>query len=85
MPPRAGVRAALSVGIITGFYVPLGTPPAAETDGPVGAAMLAGALTRLAFPAASSPTNRAARRVRRRCVAPISRSMSCRSAAPSMT
>jgi hypothetical protein len=37
----------LSVAIITGFYVPLGTPPAAETDGPVGAAMLAGALTRL--------------------------------------
>ncbi len=36
-----------SVAIITGFYVPLGTPPAAETDGPVGAAMLAGALTRL--------------------------------------
>ena len=36
-----------SVGIITGFYVPLGTPPAAETDGPVGAAMLAGALTQV--------------------------------------
>ncbi|MFZ0019264.1 MAG: glutamate cyclase domain-containing protein, partial [Acetobacteraceae bacterium] len=36
-----------SVAIITGFYVPLGTPPAAETDGPVGAALLAGALTRL--------------------------------------
>ena len=36
-----------SVGILTGFYVPLGTPPAAETDGPVGAAMLAGALTRV--------------------------------------
>jgi D-glutamate cyclase len=36
-----------SVGIITGFYVPLGTPPAAETDGPVGAAMLAGALGRV--------------------------------------
>jgi hypothetical protein len=35
---------ALSVGIVTGFYVPLGTPPAAETDGPVGAAMLAMAL-----------------------------------------
>jgi hypothetical protein len=34
-----------SVGILTGFYVPLGTPPAAETDGPVGAALLAGALT----------------------------------------
>jgi hypothetical protein len=29
------------VGLITGFYVPLGTPPAAETDGPVGAALLA--------------------------------------------
>ncbi|MGC1407912.1 MAG: glutamate cyclase domain-containing protein [Acetobacteraceae bacterium] len=39
-----------SVGIITGFYVPLGTPPAAETDGPVGAAMLAAALTRLGIP-----------------------------------
>ena len=39
-----------SVGIITGFYVPLGTPPAAETDGPVGAAMLAGALSRVGVP-----------------------------------
>ncbi len=29
------------VGIITGFYVPRGTPPAAETDGPAGAALLA--------------------------------------------
>ena len=37
----------LSVGIITGFYVPLGEPPAAETDGPIGAAMLAGALRRI--------------------------------------
>ena len=27
-------------GVITGFYVPRGTPPAAETDGPVGAALL---------------------------------------------
>ena len=33
-----------SVGLITGFYVPQGTPPAAETDGPVGAALLAKAL-----------------------------------------
>jgi hypothetical protein len=40
----------LSVGIITGFYVPLGTPPAAETDGPVGAAMLADALRRNGVP-----------------------------------
>jgi D-glutamate cyclase len=29
------------VGLITGFFVPLGMPPAAETDGPVGAALLA--------------------------------------------
>ena len=29
------------VGLITGFFVPLGSPPAAETDGPVGAALLA--------------------------------------------
>lgn len=28
------------VGFITGFYVPLGSPPAAETDGPVGTALL---------------------------------------------
>ena len=41
---------AVSVGIITGFYVPLGTPPAAETDGPVGAAMLATALRRVGVP-----------------------------------
>ena len=34
----------VSVGLITGFYVPRGAPPAAETDGPVGAAMLAAAL-----------------------------------------
>ncbi len=29
------------VGLITGFYIPLGSPPAAETDGPVGSALLA--------------------------------------------
>jgi D-glutamate cyclase len=29
------------IGLITGFFVPLGSPPAAETDGPVGAALLA--------------------------------------------
>jgi D-glutamate cyclase len=40
----------LSVGIITGFYVPGGTPPAAETDGPVGAALLAASLARLGVP-----------------------------------
>jgi D-glutamate cyclase len=30
-----------AVGILTGFFVPQGSPPAAETDGPVGAALLA--------------------------------------------
>ncbi len=39
-----------AVGIITGFYVPLGTPPSAETDGPVGASMLARALSRVGIP-----------------------------------
>jgi hypothetical protein len=46
----SSLAGASSVGIITGFYVPLGTPPAAETDGPVGAAMLAAALTRVGVP-----------------------------------
>ncbi|OYW24355.1 MAG: hypothetical protein B7Z55_02420 [Planctomycetales bacterium 12-60-4] len=32
------------VWILTGFYVPRGTPPAAETDGPIGAAFLAASL-----------------------------------------
>ena len=35
------------VGIVTGFYVPRGTPPAAETDGPAGAALLALAFARI--------------------------------------
>ena len=30
----------LRLGVITGFFVPRGVPPAAETDGPVGAALL---------------------------------------------
>src|SRR5690242_8840662 len=40
---ESGVR----LGIITGFYVPQGSPPAAETDGPVGGALLAKALTEI--------------------------------------
>lgn len=32
------------VGLVTGFYVPHGDVPAAETDGPLGTALLAGAL-----------------------------------------
>jgi hypothetical protein len=38
------------VGLITGFYVPLGSPPAAETDGPVGAALLAKGLEAIGIP-----------------------------------
>jgi hypothetical protein len=36
--------------LITGFYVPLGSPPAAETDGPVGAALLAKGLAEVGVP-----------------------------------
>jgi hypothetical protein len=43
---ESGVR----VGIITGFYVPQGSPPAAETDGPVGSALLAKSLTDIGIP-----------------------------------
>ena len=38
------------VGLITGFYVPAGTPPAAETDGPVGTALLAKGLVACSVP-----------------------------------
>ncbi len=38
------------VGLITGFYVPTGAPPAAETDGPVGAALLARGLAAVGIP-----------------------------------
>jgi D-glutamate cyclase len=38
------------VGLITGFYVPLGSPPAAETDGPVGTALLAKGLEAVGMP-----------------------------------
>src|ERR1700690_1065265 len=33
--------AAPRIGLITGFFVPGGDPPAAETDGPAGAALMA--------------------------------------------
>ncbi|MGH7047084.1 MAG: glutamate cyclase domain-containing protein, partial [Stellaceae bacterium] len=36
-----GAAPSCRVGLITGFYVPSGAPPAAETDGPIGAALLA--------------------------------------------
>jgi hypothetical protein len=34
------------IGLLTGFYVPLGVPPAAETDGPAATALFAAGLTR---------------------------------------
>ena len=42
---------ARSVGLITGFYVPRGDTPAAETDGPVGTALLAAAIAACGVPA----------------------------------
>jgi hypothetical protein len=38
------------IGILTGFFVPAGTPPAAETDGPAGAALLALGFSRAGIP-----------------------------------
>ena len=38
---------AASVGVVTGFFIPKGDPPAGETDGPLGALFLARALTPL--------------------------------------
>jgi len=45
------LSSAKSVGLITGFYVPRGDTPAAETDGPVGTALLAVALAACGVPA----------------------------------
>jgi hypothetical protein len=53
---RGGLRGAVAslaavqeprIGLITGFFVPSGVPPAAETDGPAGAALLAAGLARV--------------------------------------
>jgi len=38
------------LAIITGFFVPHGTPPAAETDGPIGCAHLAAGIQRAGIP-----------------------------------
>jgi D-glutamate cyclase len=38
------------VGLITGFFVPQGSPPAAETDGPAGAALLARGFAEIGIP-----------------------------------
>lgn len=42
---------ATAVGIVTGFYIPHADPPAAETDGPPGAAVLAAAFRGVGIPA----------------------------------
>ncbi|MBS0539184.1 MAG: DUF4392 domain-containing protein [Proteobacteria bacterium] len=46
----AALATATSVGFITGFYVPRGETPAAETDGPVGTALLAAGLAACGVP-----------------------------------
>jgi hypothetical protein len=43
------VRFGRTAWILTGFYIPRGTPPAAETDGPPGAALLAATLQSCGF------------------------------------
>ncbi len=45
------LSSAKCVGMITGFFVPRGDTPAAETDGPVGTALLAAALAACRVPA----------------------------------
>lgn len=55
---RGGLRGAVAaiaettgtIGLITGFYVPGGEPPAAETDGPVATALVARGLRRIGKP-----------------------------------
>ncbi len=44
---RSLAEHARSVVIVTGFYIPKASPPAAETDGPLGAVMLAEVLIQL--------------------------------------
>jgi D-glutamate cyclase len=46
----ASLAGATGVGLITGFFVPRGETPAPETDGPVGAALLAAALSTCGVP-----------------------------------
>jgi D-glutamate cyclase len=38
------------IGLVTGFFVPNGDPPAAETDGPAGAALMARGFARAGLP-----------------------------------
>jgi len=42
-------RPGCAVGIATGFYIPSGTPPAPESDGPLGALFLARSLRQLGY------------------------------------
>ena len=54
------------VGLITGFYVPQGSPPAAETDGPLGTALLAKGLLAVGIPCRVATDEPCARRLRSR-------------------
>lgn len=51
MASAEALAGARSVGLITGFFVPRGDVAAPETDGPVGAALLAAALSACGVPA----------------------------------
>ncbi len=45
----ASLPAGSAIGILTGFYIPHGTPPAPESDGPPGAISLARGLNQLGY------------------------------------
>lgn len=45
----ASLSAGSTIGILTGFYIPHGTPPAPESDGPPGAISLARGLNQLGY------------------------------------
>ena len=45
--------------VVTGFFIPTATPPAGETDGPLGALFLARALSPLGIPVCSQPIHSA--------------------------
>jgi D-glutamate cyclase len=70
---------ARSVAIVTGFFIPAGNPPAAETDGPLGSMFLAQVLERLGIRAwlvTDEPCRRALECLARAAGFPIERVLS---------